>query len=345
MTRSTVITALTLLLFAGCGARHVAPPAEAGPQTAVNRPALVIHGGAGTITRDSMTPEVEEQYRTILALALETGFAVLEDGGSSVDAVEATLRLMEDSPLFNAGKGAVFTAGGRNELDASIMDGSTLEAGAVAAITTIRNPISAARAVMEQSPHVLLAGPGAEAFAAAVGQETVDPDYFFTERRWQQWEKRRQMEAEAAQEIGSTDKHGTVGAVALDLEGRIAAGTTTGGMTYKQHGRIGDSPIIGAGTYADDSCGVSATGHGEFFIRFAVAHDICARSRYRGISVTEAAKEVVMRVLVEAGGSGGIVALDAAGVPTMVFNSEGMYRGWITSHGEPQVAIYRTEND
>jgi beta-aspartyl-peptidase (threonine type) len=291
-----------------------------------------------------MSAEVEAEYRAKLSEALEVGFAVLDGGGSSLDAVEQTLRLLEDSPLFNAGKGAVFTAEGRNELDASIMDGATMEAGAVAGVTTLKHPISAARAVLEQSPHVLLAGPGAELFARERGLEEVSADYFYTERRWQALEKRRAKEAESDRDAAGGEKFGTVGAVALDRSGSIAAGTTTGGMTFKKHGRIGDSPIIGAGTYANDSCGVSATGHGEFFIRYAVAHDICARVAYRGITVAEAAEEVVMQVLVDAGGSGGVVALDADGQPSMVFNSEGMYRGWISAAGEPRVAIYRDED-
>jgi beta-aspartyl-peptidase (threonine type) len=337
--------AVSLLLIpiltaaAGCGK----PGQEEGAAEAEspNEVALVIHGGAGTIRRDAMSSELEAEYRATLAAALETGHALLAAGGSSLDAVEATIRLLEDSPLFNAGKGAVFTADGRNELDASIMDGATRGAGAVAAVTTLKNPISAARAVMEASPHVLLAGPGAEAFARTQGLEEVPPSYFFTERRWRQLEKKR-LEVAAD---GTAQEHGTVGAVALDRAGRIAAGTSTGGMTYKRHGRIGDSPLVGAGTWADGSCGVSATGHGEFFIRWAVAHDICARARYQGLTVAAAAEDVVMRVLVEAGGSGGVIALDSSGRPTMTFNSEGMYRGYVLADGRPQTAIYGSEDD
>ena len=349
MTRSSALAPFALLAVLACSGGD--PEKQAVDQGAIDEgssasaaaagPVLVIHGGAGTMRRESMSAEIEKEYRAKLAEALETGFAVLDEGGSSLDAVEQTLKLLEDSPLFNAGTGAVFTAEGTNELDASIMDGATREAGAVAGVTTLKNPISAARAVMEKSPHVLLAGPGAEAFAREQGLEEVPREYFFTERRWQQLETRREKEAADQLNRSPGEKFGTVGAVALDREGRIAAGTTTGGMTFKKHGRVGDAPIIGAGTYADEDCGVSSTGHGEFFIRYAVAHDICARARYRGISVAEAAEEVVMSVLVDAGGSGGVVALDSQGHPSMVFNSEGMYRGWIKTTGETHVAIFR----
>lgn len=298
-------------------------------------PALVVHGGAGALRREEMPAELEAAYRSALTEALEIGYATLEEGESALDAVERTLRYLEDSPLFNAGKGAVFTRDGRNELDASIMAGDSRQAGAVAAVTTVRNPISAARAVMERSPHVLLAGPGAEAFAAEAGLEIVDPGYFHTERRWRQLQEQLAREAEGSH-------FGTVGAVALDRQGRIAAGTSTGGTSRKLPGRLGDSPIIGAGTWADEHCGVSSTGHGEFFIRYGVAHEICARARLAGLSVAEAAEQVVNGLLVEAGGEGGVVALDAAGTPVLAFNSAGMYRGWIVE-GEPRVAIFRDE--
>ena len=313
--------------------------------------ALVVHGGAGTIRKADLSEEDEAAYRAKLEEALTTGHRILMRGGSSLNAVESTLRVLEDSPLFNAGKGAVFTANGRNEMDASIMDGASRRAGAVAGVTVVKNPISAARAVMEKTPHVLLAGPGADEFARQSGLETVPPEYFHTDLRWRQLQKRRQEEMEkgGGEAKRSADLNtspaatylGTVGAVALDRQGRLAAGTSTGGMTFKKHGRVGDSPIIGAGTWADLSCGVSATGHGEFFIRYAVAHDICARARYLGLSVQEAAEAVVLKDLVEAGGSGGVIAMDAEGIPSMVFNSEGMYRGWIGTDGEPHVAIYR----
>jgi beta-aspartyl-peptidase (threonine type) len=322
---------------------------------------LVIHGGAGTITRAEMTPERESAYRTALEEALRLGFGVLQKGGSSLDAVEATIRLMEDDPLFNAGKGAVFTAAGRNELDASIMDGATRRAGAVAGVTRIRHPISAARAVMERTEHVFLVGEGAEELAREVGLEMVDPSYFRTERRWQELQERRRKEKEEEEkrkegsdrrpesepEVGTSPpppaQLGTVGAVALDLDGRLAAGTSTGGMTYKRYGRVGDSPVIGAGTYADPGCAVSATGHGEYFIRYAVAHDICARAAYVGVTPAEAARTVVQEVLKRAGGEGGVIVLDGEGRRSAPFNTEGMYRGWVGPDGVPHVAIHGDE--
>ncbi len=298
---------------------------------------LVMHGGAGTITKASMTPEKEKAYRETLELALKTGQSVLMKGGSSVDAVETAIRVLEDSPLFNAGKGAVFTHEGKNELDASIMRGRDRAAGAVAGVTIIRNPISAARAVMEKSAHVLMVGKGAELFATKMGLEIVDPSYFWTEHRW------KQLQQELIKE-GSSDekKHGTVGAVALDKNGDLAAGTSTGGMTNKLYGRVGDSPIIGAGTYADNAtCAVSGTGHGEFFIRWTVASDIAALMRYKGMSVSDAANEVVMHKLADVKGEGGVIALDAKGNFAMPFNSEGMYRGWIGEDGVAHVQIYK----
>lgn len=308
---------------------------------------LVIHGGAGTITRASMTEQREKEYREKLAEALRTGHRVLSEGGTSVDAVEATIRVMEDSPLFNAGKGAVFTSDGRNELDASIMEGRTKGAGAVAGVTIVRNPISAARAVMEKSKHVMMVGKGAELFATQAGLEIVDPSYFWTEPRWKslQQELMRELreskpKAESAEE--RERKFGTVGAVALDKAGNLAAGTSTGGMTNKKYGRVGDAPIIGAGTYAEnESCAVSATGHGEFFIRWTVAHDIAALVKYRGMSVKDASEEVIHRKLAPVKGEGGVIVLDAKGNFALTFNSDGMYRGWIGSDGEPHVAIYK----
>ncbi|MGZ8869042.1 MAG: isoaspartyl peptidase/L-asparaginase family protein, partial [Thermoanaerobaculia bacterium] len=283
-------------------------------------PMLVIHGGAGTITRGSMTPEREKQYRDGLEQSLRTGHAVLARGGSSVDAVEAAIRVLEDNPLFNAGKGAVFTHDGRNELDASIMDGKTRAAGSVAGVTIIRNPITAARAVMERSEHVMMVGKGAELFATKMGLEIVDPSYFWTEQRWKALQH----------ELTKDDKKGTVGAVAVDKAGNLAAGTSTGGMTNKQYGRVGDAPIIGAGTIADnESVAVSATGHGEFFIRWTVASDIAALVKYRGMTVAAAADEVINKKLKAVGGEGGVIALDAKGNFATPFNSEGMYRGWI----------------
>jgi L-asparaginase / beta-aspartyl-peptidase len=311
--------------------------------------ALVLHGGAGTITRATMTPERETEYREKLEEALTTGYAILAEGGTSLDAVEAAIRVMEESPLFNAGKGSVFTHHGRNELDASIMNGRTLEAGAVAGVTIIRNPISAARAVMEKSPHVLMAGEGANLFATTVGLEIVDPSFFWTERRWKQLQERL-MEGrefggdfEPRKDPPADDKRGTVGVVAVDIRGDIAAGTSTGGMTDKRYGRVGDSPIIGAGTYADNrTCGVSGTGHGEYFIRLGVARDVAAMMEYQGLGVAEAAGRVVEK-LTHAGATGGIVAMDAEGNIAMEFNTEGMYRGFIREDGVPHVLIYGAE--
>lgn len=292
---------------------------------------LVMHGGAGTITPESMTPDLEAQFRDKMTEAMRAGHQVLAGGGSSLDAVVAVIVVLEDSPLFNAGKGAVFTADGTNSLDASIMSGSTLEAGAVAGVTTVRNPITLARRVMDASPHVLLAGAGAERFADEEGIERVDPSYFHTDRRWRQLEAAREAE-----------KHGTVGVVALDRTGAIAAGTSTGGTTNKKWGRVGDSPIIGAGTYAGDRCGVSATGKGEYFIRNVVAYDICARMEYKGITLREAAEEVIMqRLEAQADDTGGVVALDGAGHVVMTFNTSGMYRGYVNEDGVIVTEIYR----
>ena len=296
-------------------------------------PMLVIHGGAGTITRGSMTPEREKEYRDGLEQSLRAGHAVLQRGGSSLDAVEAAIRILEDNPLFNAGKGAVFTHDGRNELDASIMDGKTRGAGSVAGVTIIRNPITAARAVMERSEHVMMVGKGAELFATKMGLEIVDPSYFWTERRWKALQEKL---------IEKEKKFGTVGAVAVDKAGNLAAGTSTGGMTDKQYGRVGDAPIIGAGTFADnESVAVSATGHGEFFIRWTVASDIAALVKYRGMTVKAAADEVVNKKLKAVGGEGGVIALDSKGNFATPFNSEGMYRGWIGPDGVPHVSIYK----
>src|SRR4051795_13419424 len=309
---------------------------------------LVMHGGAGTITRASMTPEKEKAYREALELALRTGHAVLAKGGTSVDAVEAAIRVLEDSPLFNAGKGAVFTHEGKNELDSSIMRGLDKAAGAVAGVTIIRNPISAARAVMEKSPHVLMVGRGAELFATKMGLEIVDPSYFWTERRWKGLqeellkEQQRQANPHASIKSDAETRHGTVGAVALDAAGNLAAGTSTGGTTNKQYGRVGDSPIIGAGTYADnDSVAVSCTGTGEFFIRWTVAHDIAALYKYKGMTVQQAGNEVIHKKLEPVGGDGGAIILDRKGNFATPFNTEGMYRGWIGPDGVPHVEIYK----
>jgi L-asparaginase / beta-aspartyl-peptidase len=303
---------------------------------------LVIHGGAGTITRAKLTPEREREYRAKLEEVLRTGHSILTKGGSSLDAVEACIKIMEDSPLFNAGKGSVFTADGRNEMDASIMNGRTKQAGAVTAVSIIKNPISAARAVMEKSKHVLLAGRGAEIFATRMGLEIVDPSYFWTERRWKelQDELLKEQQQPPKAELGEV-KFGTVGVLALDKNGDLAAGTSTGGRTNKQFGRVGDTPIIGAGNYADNAtCAVSGTGHGEFFIRGVVAYDVAAIMKYRGLGVQQAA-DMVVQQLGEIKGEGGLIALDAKGNFAMPFNTEGMYRGWIGADGVPHVAIYR----
>jgi L-asparaginase / beta-aspartyl-peptidase len=344
--------ALTLpaLLGAGCTASQPAvrePSAQARrAQSGGPRWGLAIHGGAGTLSREQLTPEREAALRAALGEALRAGHAILASGGSSLEAATTAVRVLEDSPYFNAGKGAVFTHAGKNELDAAIMDGATRRAGAVAGLRHVKNPILLARAVMERSPHVMLVGEGAEAFAAQVGVELVPESYFFTEERWQALQ--RALEKEKAQPGPSTavpvageGKFGTVGAVALDKEGRLAAATSTGGMTNKRWGRVGDSPVIGAGTYASPQCAVSATGHGEFFIRYAVAHDICARLEYAGQPLEEAARTVVEQVLVQAGGEGGVIAMDAQGHVAMPFNSQGMYRGYMGPEGQATVAMFR----
>lgn len=295
--------------------------------------AIAIHGGAGVITRDKMTPEMDKEYRDKLSEALETGKKVLSDGGSALDAVEKTIRVMEDSPLFNAGKGAVFAHSGKNELDAAIMDGSNLAAGSIAGVTDIRNPITAARCVMTKSAHVMLTGTGASEFAKEQGIEIVSPEYFYTEKRY-----------EDLQESLKREKLGTVGCVALDKTGNLAAGTSTGGMTNKKYNRIGDAPIIGAGTYANNAtCAISATGHGEYFIRWTVAHDISALMEYKGLSLKEASDLVVMDKLVKAGGTGGVICVDKAGNISMPFNSKGMFRGYATADGKQGLAIYDDE--
>ncbi len=301
---------------------------------------IAIHGGAGTLPRSEMSAEAEGRYRSALSEAIDAGYLLLQGGGSSLDAVTRAVVLLEDNPLFNAGRGSVFTLEGRNELDASVMEGRTLNAGAVCGLTRIRNPVELARAVMEKSEHVMLAGAGAEEFALSQGFAFVPQSYFFTPERWQQLERIRSGEMGLS---GHTISHvGTVGAVALDGFGHLAAATSTGGMTGKRFQRVGDSPIIGAGTYADDrSCAVSATGHGEVFIRAAVAHDICARMRFGGRTVGEAAREVVFGELPALGGEGGVIAIDARGEVAMEFNSEGMFRASRTADAETRIAIYR----
>jgi beta-aspartyl-peptidase (threonine type) len=302
-------------------------------------PVLVIHGGAGVIRKD-LTPEKEKLVRADLEAALTAGYAVLEDGGSSLDAVTRSILVLEDSPRFNAGKGAVFTHDGKNELDSAIMEGATLRAGAIAGVHRVKNPILLARAVMEKSAHVFLVGDGAEAFAQTVGIELVDPAYFRTDERWNQLQEALRKEAAGQQSsLGRAIHYGTVGAVALDSAGHLAAGTSTGGMTNKRWGRVGDSPIIGAGTYANAHCAVSATGWGEYYIRSVAAHDICARVEYAKQPVAAAAKAMVMDVVPKLGGDGGVIALDANGNFATPFNTDGMYRGWVDRDGKMHVAI------
>jgi beta-aspartyl-peptidase (threonine type) len=322
---------LTVIQIQSCGtAEHNSDGAE--PEMPVPYEyALVLHGGAGSMNFESMPPERQKLYAGALDSALQIGLDILESGGPSLDAVEAVIRYLEDHPRFNAGKGAVFTSEGKNELDASIMTGWDLNAGAVAGVTNIKNPISAARAVMEQSPHVLLAGEGASAFASGVGIELVEPSYFYTQPRWESLQRARRSE-----------EHGTVGCVALDRNGNLCAGTSTGGITNKNHGRIGDSPIIGAGTYANNlTCGVSGTGQGEYFMRLNAAYDISALMEYQEMGVEEAATEVVMHKLAEAGGEGGVICLDRFGRAAMVTNTTGMYRAYGNSEGERMVAIFK----
>ncbi|AOS97598.1 Isoaspartyl peptidase precursor [Microbulbifer aggregans] len=316
--------------------------------------AIAIHGGAGTIERSKMTDDQERAYREKLTEAVNAGYQVLEKGGDSLDAVTTAIRILEDSPLFNAGIGAVYTYEGRHELDASIMEGKSRRAGAVAGVTSVRNPIDLARMVMEDSPHVMLAGPGAETFAQSRGVERVDNSLFDTERRRKQLdeakkkiqseERRHGNEQAAVEALPVAFRMGTVGAVALDKNGNLAAGTSTGGMTAKRYGRIGDSPVIGAGTFADNaSCAVSATGHGEYFIRFNVAADICARVRYQDKSVGEAADAVINDVLRPVGGTGGVIVLDAAGNIALTFNTPGMYRASRSSDSPLYIGIFDKE--
>ena len=317
-----------------------------GPQNP--RLGFVIHGGAGVIKKGSLTPEQEKEYRVKLEEAVTAGYKALQAGKTSVEAVEVAIRILEDSPLFNAGKGAVFTADGKNELDASIMDGKTLMAGAVAGLHHVKNPISLARAVMEKSPHVMMIGDGAEQFAKEQKIELVDEKYFFTQRRWDELQQEQQQQQQAKPSVGlngysepSAKAFGTVGAVALDKFGNIAAGTSTGGMTNKKYGRVGDSPVIGAGTYAsNNTCGVSATGWGEYFIRLDVDCDISAMMEYRALPIQQSA-DIVMKKVQSLGGDGGVIAMDKWGNIGLSLNSEGMYRAYINNEGKAVVEIYK----
>lgn len=302
--------------------------------------ALALHGGAGTLSPDAMSPERYAAYIQGLNAALDAGYAVLTRGGSSLDAVQVAVISLEDCPLFNAGRGAVFNHEGRHEMDAAIMNGADRAAGAVCGITLARNPVQAARAVMEHTPHVLLSSGGADCFARERGLPLEDAAYFFDQFRYDQWQ-----EALAADRVQLDHSHkmGTVGAVALDLHGNIAAATSTGGMTNKKYGRVGDSPLIGAGTWADNrTCAVSCTGHGELFIKGVVAYDIACLMEYAGLSLQEAADKVVLGKLVASGGEGGLVAIDTQGNLALPFNSEGMYRAWRNSNGGQEIAIYRS---
>ena len=318
-----------------------------GVLVALDAPVLAIHGGAG-VERAGLSAEDEAAARAALAAALRAGHAQLQAGKPSLDAVAAAIAVLEDAPQFNAGRGAVFTHDGRNELDASVMDGASGKAGAIAGVEVVKNPILLARAVMDNSRHVMMVGEGAEAFARAQGLEIVDPAYFRVETRWQQLQKALQEEAAAQAsrmplELPGTAYFGTVGALALDARGHLAAGTSTGGMTNKRWGRVGDAPIIGAGTWADARCAVSGTGWGEFYIRTAAAHEVCARVRHRGDGIATAAEAVINGEVVDAGGDGGAIALDAAGNVAFPFNTEGMYRGWIGADGVPHVAVFADE--
>ncbi len=297
---------------------------------------MVMHGGAGTIKKENMTPEMAKAYRDKLTEALQTGYKILKNHGSSLDAVQAAIQILEDSPLFNAGKGAVFTSDGTNELDSSIMDGKTLQAGAVTGVKHIKNPIKLARLVLEKSPHVLLSGIGAEEFAAQNHIETVSQYYFYTERRWKSLQKVKEKQMPQPKEKS------TVGAVALDMDGNLAAGTSTGGMTNKMFGRVGDSPIIGAGTYANNAtCAISCTGHGEYFMRLLVAHDIHALMAYKNMPLQEAANTVIMKKLTKIGGTGGVIGIDKHGNITMPFNTSGMFRGYVKDDGSIITKIYK----
>jgi len=346
---TTCIYIICLILFGCDSPEKMQKVADQTEEKAIKKGpiSLVIHGGAGYMTRESISTERDSLYRAKLTEALNVGYAKLDKGLSAMDAVIAVIQVLEASPLFNAGKGAVFTSSGKNELDAAVMDGKDKMAGAVAGVTTIKSPIEAARAVMEQSKHVMMAGEGAETFAKEKNLEIVDPSYFYTEDRFRTLERIKAKEQQnnvSHMETHPDFKFGTVGCVALDKDGNIAAGTSTGGMTNKKYGRIGDAPIIAAGTYADNvTCGVSATGHGEYFIRNVVAYDIAAKMKYLNISLKKAAEKTVNDELVTFGGDGGIIALDKAGNISMPFNTSGMFRGYKNSKEAARVFIYKDE--
>lgn len=341
-------------VIAGCSFALLSCKDQAGT-TGATKYVMVIHGGAGTIEKQFMTPEKEKAYTDALTEALQNGYKLIKAGKPSMDAVQAAINVMEDSPLFNAGKGAVFTHDGKNELDASVMDGQTLKAGAVAGVTNIKNPVNAARAVMERSEHVMMVGRGAEQFAAANGCDTVPHSYFFTQERWDQLQRTIKEEEKGRAAFNDVDprksriygisekdkKFGTVGAVALDKNGNLAAGTSTGGMTNKKYGRVGDSPIIGAGTYCNNAtAGISCTGWGEYYIREVAANRMSALIELKKLSVQEAAKQVIAEIG-KLGGDGGIIGLDKTGKVAMAFNTSGMYRGTVDENGKITIHIYK----
>lgn len=349
----SLLPVLLLSFFCFACKQENAPQTTVEPTPQQQEFAIIIHGGAGTILKKNMTDSMEQAYKAKLTEAINTGYEILKNGGNSLEAVQRTINVMEDSPLFNSAKGAVFTHEGKNELDASIMDGATLNAGAVAGVTTVRNPINLAYEVMTNSEHVMLSGKGAETFAKEKGIELVDPSYFFTQNRYDALQRALDREKEDSLSKATAfydpyikdEKFGTVGCVALDKNGNIAAGTSTGGMSNKRYNRIGDSPIIGSGTYANNAtCGVSSTGWGEYFIRGQVAYDISAQMEYAEKSLSEATANVIQEKLTKLGGTGGIVALDHYGNPSMKFNTEGMYRAYMNDQGELTLGIYK-ENE
>lgn len=346
---------LSIFAFIGCNNASEENPPEEVVSTEANDSVpnfgIVIHGGAGTILKENMSDSLEQEYRAKLEEAVRAGYVVLERGGTSIEAIEQAINVMENSPLFNAGKGAVFTNAETNELDAAVMDGESLNAGAVAGVTTVKNPIDLAIAVMKNSEHVMMIGEGAETFAEEQGLELVDPKYFFTENRFRSLQRIKESEKTQLdhddQKTAFLDplikdsKFGTVGAVALDKQGNLAAGTSTGGMTNKRWGRVGDVPVIGAGTYANnETAAISGTGWGEFFIRGVVAYDISALMEYKGLSLQEAAEEVIQKKNPELGGNGGIIAIDNQGNVAMEFNTAGMYRAKMNKNGELEIGIY-----
>lgn len=340
MKRQIILVFIVSLFIMACkDTPKVSVVSDADPVKVESPIAIVIHGGAGNIKRENISAEKEVEYRAKLDEAISKGHEILNNGGTAMEAVQRTINILEDSPLFNAGKGAVFNHEGYNELDASIMDGKTLNAGAIAGVTRVKNPINLAFEVMENSPHVILSGSGAEEFAQERGMTMVDSSYFATPERLEALKRSQDKTASLTWE---DKKYGTVGCVALDKDGNIVAGTSTGGMTNKRWNRIGDVPIIGAGTYANNAtCGVSSTGWGEYFIRLAVAHDISAQMLYKNSSLQEAAENVILKKLEDLGGSGGIIALDKDGNISKVFNSTGMFRASIDNSGQKQIDIFK----